>query len=146
MGRQMARARGGSLACGFRGGSKPSLTLLVERCVPGKEIVIRLQLRAAVNGSGVCSMFWKLLEHFHVVLHHLPVQVVQAPVVWGSKGKAGSERVGDESASLPGKPQHSSDSRRAASVPFLSRWKRGKILVTHLTPPGLPRETGHADK
>ena len=37
-------SHGSFLACGFRGKSKPSLTLLVERRVPGKEIVIRLQL------------------------------------------------------------------------------------------------------
>lgn len=66
----------------FTGRRKHSLTLLVERRVPGEEVVIWLQLRAAFQGGRVRPVFWKLLEDLHVAPHHLPVQVVQAPVVW----------------------------------------------------------------
>ena len=51
--------------------------------MPGEEVVIWLQLRAALDSGRVWPMFRELLHGLHVALYHLTVQVVQAPVVCG---------------------------------------------------------------
>lgn len=42
-------------------GEESSLTFLVERRVPREEVVVRLQLGAALQGGRVCPLLWELL-------------------------------------------------------------------------------------
>lgn len=67
-------------------GEESSLTFLVERRVPREEVVIRLQLGAALQGGWVCPLLRELLQDIHIAPHHFTVEVVQAPEVWGGSG------------------------------------------------------------
>lgn len=62
-----------------------ALTFLVERRVPCQEVVVWLQLGAALQGGRVCPLLRELLQDVHVAPHHLTIEVVQAPEVWGGR-------------------------------------------------------------
>lgn len=60
---------------------KINSTFFIERCVPGKQEVVRFEVDAALH----CCRIWDpaLEGHhgFNIEPHQLPVQVLQAPVI-----------------------------------------------------------------
>lgn len=59
-----------------------SSTFFIERCVPGKQEVVRLEVDAALHCCRIGDPALEGRHGFNIEAHQLPVQVLQAPVVW----------------------------------------------------------------
>lgn len=57
------------------------VTFLVEGCVPGEQVVVRLEVNTVLHCGRVRGSALERHHCFNVEAHQLPVKVLQTPVV-----------------------------------------------------------------
>lgn len=58
------------------------MTFFIERCVPGKQKVVRFEMSTVLHCGGIRDSALERHHGFNVETHQLSVQVLQTPVIW----------------------------------------------------------------